>query len=292
MSTERNELDNYFMRPQFLDGIGEIFPISIFDYERFSKLASKYINQGITTLHNLYKVNKRINELDYFVDMGMKIDKEVNYLKSIKDYIPQNEDEENKLSELKAILELYNSEQILVYSIFELEELFSLLIRKPVIFKYSETEEGLNYIFYIDENLNINRDNFNEFREIVMWQNLLYEMPTSKDKKINESIQRSFKLHSKDNKGGDLCAMISAVGIERGLSDEEIFKYTFYRLRFDYEIINRKLNNLFIFMLRSQGCNEAKIIEISEEVNLRFNPYDILVGDVQVNSLDKKLQKQ
>jgi hypothetical protein len=291
MSIDRNELDNYFMKPQFLEGIGNIYPISISDYEKFSSLARKYITQGITTLHNLYKVNKKVNVLDYFVDMGMKMDKELSDLKSIQNNIPRDKDEKNKIDELNKLYELYSSGQILIYSIYEMEELFSLILKKKVIFKYSLTEDGLNYIFDIGEGLYITRDNFKEFRSIIMWQNLLYEMPTSKDKKINESIQQSIKSQSKNNKGGDLCAMISAVGIERGLSDDEIFQYTYYRLRFDYEIITRKMYNLFMFMLRSQGCNDAKIVELSEEVNLRFNPYDMLVGEFKVNSLDKLLQQ-
>lgn len=292
MITERNELDNYFMRPQFIEGIGNIYPISIFDYERFSELARKYITQGITTLHNLYKVNKKVNELDYFVDMGIKMDKEIQYLKSIHEYTPQNEDEQNKLNELKQLYNLYNSGQVMIYSISELEELFSLLLQKRVIFKCNPNDLQ-EYVFQIeDENLYITRDNFKEFRDIVMWQNLLYEMPTSKDKRINEEIQRTVKSQTKNNKGGDLCAMISSVGIERGLSDEEIFKYTYYRLRFDYEIITRKNYNVFMFMLRSQGCNEAKIVELSEQVNLRFNPYDMIVGQFKSNSLDKILQQK
>lgn len=291
MSIDRNELDNYFMKPQFLEGIGNIYPISISDYEKFSSLARKYITQGITTLHNLYKVNKKVNVLDYFVDMGMKMDKELSDLKSIQNNIPRDEDEKNKIDELNKLYEVYSSGQILVYSIYEMEELFSLILKKKVIFKYSITEDGLNYIFDIGDGLYITRDNFKEFRSIIMWQNLLYEIPTSKDKKINESIQQSIKSQSKNNKGGDLCAMISAVGIERGLSDDEIFQYTYYRLRFDYEIITRKMYNLFMFMLRSQGCNDAKIVELSEEVNLRFNPYDMLVGEFKVNSLDKLLQQ-
>ena len=85
--------------------------------------------------------------------------------------------------------------------------------------------------------------------------------------------------------------MISVVGIERGLSDEDIFKYTYYRLYYDYMIINRKFSNLFVFMLRSQGCSDEKITELSEEVNLKFNPYDMIVGDFKINSLDKILQQ-
>jgi hypothetical protein len=292
MITERNELDNYFMRPQFIEGIGDVYPVSIIDYEKFYKLSRKYITQGITTLHNLYKVNKKANELDYFVDMGMKMDKEFQYLKSIQNYIPQNEDEKSKLNELKQLYNLYSSGEIIIYSINELESLFQLLLKKKVTFKFNPNEPQ-DYIFQINnENLFITRDNFREFRDIVIWQNLLYEIPTSKNKRINEDIQRTIKSQTKDSKGGDLCAMISAVGIERGLSDEEIFKYTYYRLRFDYEIITRKNYNVFMFMLRSQGCNEAKIIELSEEVNLRFNPYDMIVGQFKLNTLDEILQKK
>jgi hypothetical protein len=289
---ERNELDNYFMRPQFLEGIGNVYPVSICDYERFSLLARKYITQGITTLHNLYKINKKANELDYFVDMGMKIDKEIQYLKSTQNYTPKNEEEKMKALELNKLYELYNSGQVMIYSIHEMEELFSLLLKKKVIFKYSQTDDGLNYIFDIENGLRITRDNFKEFREIVLWQNVLYEMPTSKDKKINEAIENTIKLQNKNSKSGDLCAMISVVGIERGLSDEEIFKYTYYRLRFDYEIITRKLSNIFVFMLRSQGCDSAKITELSEEVNLRFNPYAMIVEEFKTNSLDEKLQRK
>lgn len=290
MSIERNELDNYFMRPQFLEGVGNIYPISISDYERFSLLARKYIVQGMTTLHNLYKVNKKANELDYFVDKGMKMDKEIFYLKSVQSYTPQNEEEKLKIAELNKLYELYNSGQVMVYSIYEMEELFSLVLKKKVTFKYNQTEEGINYIFDIEDGLCITRDNFKEFRDILLWQNVLYEMPTSKDKKINEAIENTIKLQNKNSKSGDLCAMISVVGIERGLTDTEIFKYTYYRLRFDYEIITRKLSNIFVFMLRSQGCDSAKITELSEEVNLRFDPYAMIVEEFKVNSLDKKLQ--
>jgi len=292
MITEINDLDNYFMRPQFIEGMGNIYPISIFDHDVFSKLAGKYITQGITTLHNLYKVNKKTNVLDYFVSTSLKMDKEIEYLNNIKQYTPINEDEQSKYNELMQLLNLYNSGQVMTYSIYELEQLFSLLFKKQVMFKCLSQEE-LNYVFQIEnDGLYITRDNFKELRGIVMWQNLLYEMPTSKDKRINEEIQRTIKSQTKDNKGGDLCAMLSVVGSERGLSDEEIFKYTYYRLRFDYEIITRKNYNIFMFMLRSQGCNDAKIIELSEQVSLRFNPYDMIVGKLKANSLDKILQQK
>jgi hypothetical protein len=288
----RNDLDNYFMRPQFVEGIGNVYPISILNYERFRILANKYITQGITTLHNIYKVDKSVNELDYFVENSIKMDTEISRLKEIKNLTPNNEEEQKQYDELMQLLNLYDTGKVIIYSIFELEELFSMLLKKQVVFKYNSNNLQ-DYIFQVEnENLFITKDNFNEFKDIVMWQNLLYEMPSSESEFINERIQKTIELNSKDNKGGDLCAMISVVGIERGLSDDDIFKYTYYRLYYDYMVINRKFSNLFIYMLRSQGCSEAKIQELSEAVDLYFDPMDLIVdrkAKINGNGLEKQL---
>jgi hypothetical protein len=224
--------------------------------------------------------------------MGLKTDVEIYNLEEAKKCIPQNKEEENKLNELMQLYEIYRSGKILTYSIHELEKLFSLLVKKEVVFKYNPNNIK-DYIFEIENGLYITANNFKEFRDIVMWQNLLYEMPSSESEFINERIRKTLELQTKDNKGGDLCAMISVVGTERGLSDEEIFKYTYYRLYYDYMVINRKYSNLFVFMLRSQGCSEAKIEELSEAIDLRFDPMDLIVdrnAKIVGNGLDKQLK--
>jgi hypothetical protein len=188
----RNDLDDYFMKPYFINSIGDIYPVNIFNYERFRELASKYIVQGITTLHNLYKVSKDIDPLNYFVDMGLRMDKEISYLESLHNYIPQNEDEKNKLCEPNQLYELYKSGNIIVYSIKELEELFSIILQKEVKF-YCLLEDPLkNYYFGVNnEQVYITKDNFNELREVVMWQNILFEPPTSPSKIGNDLIKQT-----------------------------------------------------------------------------------------------------
>lgn len=73
-----DEIEDYFMRPQFFNGIGYVYPISIFDYRRFRQLAEKYIVKGANTLHNIYKTSKNVNELDYFVETSIQNKREIS----------------------------------------------------------------------------------------------------------------------------------------------------------------------------------------------------------------------
>lgn len=274
----RNDLDDYFMNPYFVEGIGNIYPINIFNYERFRELAGKYIIQGINTLHNLYKVPKNTNELDYFVNNSIKMDVEINKLNEIKKYNPTNEQEKSQYDELMKLLELSKSGSIVIYSLRELEELFSLILQKQVKF-YCDFENPLdNYYFKIeDEELFITKDNFDELRSVICWQNILFEPPTSPSKIGNDLIRQTIEVEfGKNEDSGNLASICSIVSVNSGISDEQIKKYSYYRLMYDFSSINRQHGNMFTFMLRSQGCNEAVITDLSQAINLHKNPYDII----------------
>ena len=273
-----NDLDDYFMKPYLIDGIGDVYPINIFNYERFRQLASKYIIQGINTLHNIYKVPKNTNVLDYFVDTAIRMDKEIIKLNEAKGYIPNNEQEKNQYDELMKLLDLYNSGKVVTYLIKELEELFSMVLQKQVKF-YCDLENPLdNYYFKIeDEELFITKENFNELKEVIMWQNILFEPPTSPSKIGNELIQQTIEVEfGKNGDSGNLASICSIVSVNSGVSDEQIKKYSYYRLMYDFASINRQHGNIFTFMLRSQGCNEAVISDLSQSIDLHNNPYDII----------------
>jgi hypothetical protein len=272
----RNELDDYFMRPYYIEGIGDIYPVNIFDYERFRTLAGKYIVQGISTLHNIYKVPKNTNVLDYFVSMGLKMDKELEYLEKVQSYIPQSKEEEIKVNELNELYQKYKSGNILIYSIYELEELFSMVFKKEIKFNCSIDNPIEGYFFCDkDSKILINKNNFNILRDVIMWQNILFEPPTSPTKIGNDLIRQTIEVEfGKNNNSGSLASICSIVATNSGISDEQLKKYTYYRLMYDFSIINRQHGNMFSFMLRSQGCAEAVISDLSQEVDLHKNPYD------------------
>lgn len=276
---DRTELDDYFMKPYDLKGVGLIYPVELFNYQRFKYLASKYLIQGNQTLFNLYKVPKDTNLLDYFVgkgyenhDMNNKVNEEIQRIE-VNDLKPANEKEENYIKSLYAMRDNYTNNKDKMYLIEELKELFSIVFQSDIKFNYINKD---NYNFEIISNHNyINRYNFYDIREVVMWENLLNEPPTSPNKFGNQAIERAIKQEFGDVETS-LASICSVVSCNSGVSDNELMQYTYYRLRYDFEIVNRQHGNLFSFMLRSQGNSQAEISNLSEIIDLHKNPYDCL----------------
>lgn len=292
----RSELDDYFMKPYDLQGVGLIYPVKLYNYQRFKYLANKYLVQGNETLFNLYKIPKDTNLLDYFVRKGYesyelndRLDKELRRIED-NNLKPTNEDEKKYIKSLYAMKDNYTNNKDKMYLIEELKELFSIVFQSDIKFNYINKD---NYNFEIISNHNyINRDNFYDIREIVMWENLLIEFPTSPNPYINDMIENAFRLHEKEHssKGSNMCSIISVVSIKRKISDNEIYEYTYYRLMYDYSIIMKEHGNFLMFMLRSQGCNDAEINDLGEKVDLKPNYDDILLGSSNgMTNLDKKL---
>ncbi|WP_252251347.1 hypothetical protein [Clostridium sp. VAP52] len=292
MEINRNELDDYFldymMFPRYINNIGNVYPIKLSNYNRFKYLASKYLLQGKTYLINIYKMPKDINVLDFLVTNAFRIQQ----LEMLSMYKAQTEEEKIYLNKIKNKLEEYNKNQYTKFSIYEIEELFQLILHKEVKFKPVIENDTLIKYSFEGNGIKIDRNNFDIIRKHTMEQNLLYEPITSPSKFINEMIEKAIAVHNKEcgDNSGDLCAIISVVKSEFKLSDEEIFNYTIYRLRFDYYIVSKKISNTYIFMLRSQG-NDVPIAELSEKVNLNINPYDFILNKNNgTHTLDEKLK--
>lgn len=282
----RDELDDYFMKP-YKSNIGNIYPIKIYDYYKFKKIASKYIIPSNEMMFNLYKLPKEINLFEYYVENGLYVDNNLNQLNELKDYIPKNKEEEKYLSDIKTTLDKYKNEEFMYYSIKEMEEMFSLIFREEVVFN----NETLSFVDKLNK-IKVDKNNFDFIREVVMHLNVLQEIPTNSNPYINEMIQHALELKNKESSnGGNLCAMVSFISIKKGISDRDLMEYTYYRLLYDYSIAIRENTNNFLYLLRSQGCNEAKIIEISEKLDLRINYKDLLLENSNnMSNLDNKLK--
>lgn len=286
-----NRLNDYFMLPQYIQGIGNVYPIKISDYELFKKLAGKYFLQGRKWLMNIVKMPKETEILDFFVINA----KRMEFLSSvIVGQPPSNEKDSAIVEKIKEELLIYNSNELIRYSINEIEQIFTMVLREPVSFK-SELIDGVeDYYFEIsnDDNKKINKYNFEKFRSIVMKQNLLFEPMTSPSKIGNDLIQGALEAKAlKNGDSGDLEAICSVVSVAKGISDEELMGYTYYRLIYDFTTINRIEGNRFSFLLRSQGCEQAEITDLSSVIDLNVNPYDNLLQK-QDHSLGDKLNKR
>jgi hypothetical protein len=290
-----NTLKDYFMLPQNIQGIGDIYPVKISEYEQFKKIASKYFIQGKKWLINICKMPKEVEVLDFFVNNALYIERAKEMLQRGEHIEHATETEKEIISKLRSELDLYNKNEIIRYSIKEMEYLFEMVLHKQVKFDGTYENKVLrDYRFIIDDDdkKNINKFNFDAFKKIVMEQNLLFEPLTSPSEVGNMLIQQAMESRMmKNGDSGDLEAICSVVSVGKHISDKELMEYTYYRLIYDFTTINRIEGNRFAFLLRSQGSESAEITDLSHSIDLNINPYDNLLQK-QDHSLGQKLNKR
>ena len=266
---DRSDLDDYFMIPYTCD-IGTIYPVKIQEYSSFRKLADKYITPSNTMLKNLYKVPIDKNIFDYYVESAKKFRNDINKLYDIKNkfkYEDLNEKDKQDFDNLNLTLNAYESGVLESYSLDEMIKLFEIIFKKQFVFMVDDTFRST------DNEVRIDRGNYYQLREIVMYLNILHEIPTSNTKAGNFAIQNAIK-HTFGDSSSSLSSICSVVKCNANISDEELINYSYYRLMYDFSVINRQHGNMFAFMLRSQGCADATVSSLDDEIDLHKNPYD------------------
>lgn len=285
-------MNDYFMLPTYIENIGEVYPIKIKEYEVFKKMANKYLLAGRKWVTNIFKYPKDEYLLDYFV-------KNAHIIKNMKQGMElielMNGMEENpEIQELKNQLSFLTQNEMLNYSTEEMSKMFSMCLNKKVEFEfisYDEKEDVIDYLFKVEgeENYSITKYNYEELRNLIMKQNLLFEPISSPSAQGNEIIQKAIESLNKKSVGMELESVCSVVSVYKGISDTELYEYTYYRLMLDYETIERLNNNIFNALFMAQGSTEAKIQQLCEKIDLQRNPYDGLLRKHKASSLDKRL---
>ena len=299
---ELNELDEYFMKPTKMSNGLLVYPINILNYNEFKSIANDTILFTIKDLDNLQHSNyekqkkeklidrktkyvhiKEDNLYDYLINkinIDLAFNDKINKLKSLS--------EEQKEQLRQAYIESNDTESIdILNNINNIDTSKSFL---DVIFKLfvfctkGEVNYNDGFMIYQNDNLyKINKDNFEEFREIVMLKNLLFAPPTSPNMFGMQAIERAIKATFGEN-DASLASICSVVVCNSGVTDKEIQNYSYYRLMYDFTIINRQHGNIFSFMLRSQGCDKANIDNLGDVVELNTNPYENLLSKHKVST--------
>lgn len=302
-----DSLNNYFMKPTKLSNGLNVYPVKLMQYERFKELAMTYLVIDIKEKNNLLKQQweknrkrgiikeletiKEDNLFDWLVNLinsskeGLK---EINQKKEILSQISEEDLKEliKDSPELEQLVEIINQEVINIES--EMLELLEILLHNKVVF------DGTSFFVLSEGEVvgELNREVFYEFRNIVMTSNLLHTPKIVSDLYSQKVIDRAIQSMSKNGINEDLASVCSVIKSEYKVTDEELMNYTYFRLRYDFEIANRKHLNMFIYMLRSQGCGEAEIKYLCETVDLYKDPYEGLFVEAQENELDKRMKKQ
>lgn len=247
---------SYFGQPEFLDGIGDIYPVLVVEYKRFFELFNKYMLYSLQSLSDMGKVKdtKNIN-LFNFIICSCYITSEYINRQMVTDKEDNNENV--KIDNIKR----YG------FKLEEVEELLKIVIKKDVRY-----DSDLNkFIIIGDINGNeINENNFDELREMIMVQNVIYEPLTFKSNLAQKEFEKELKKREKKSQPVDFLSMVILVDMN---INGDVNTYSYYKLAACYEILNKKIIGDYIQRIRAQGVDEP-LINLGEELNINSNPYN------------------
>ncbi|MGP7815558.1 hypothetical protein ACTXGU_00190 [Niallia sp. 01092] len=220
-------LNNIFNRPAVVEGVGEIYPIQLKDWDEFES----YLSVLVLSKSNFPTEDESIPLLD-----------------RILFYISNNPDELEKLINL-----------------------FNLTTRSSSFNLYSlET-----YFFRDDDGKLITSLNYEEFRKVVLHQNVILEPRIFKDPRVAEWAEKALKLKNKDAANITLEDMISTVSVVKCKDYDVLEKYTMYQLKTDFQRINqiKSYDATANLLGNPYAASEVKLNHFAEYLDLYADPY-------------------
>jgi hypothetical protein len=221
---------------EFVEGVGKIYPVQMKNYDDFMNTAN------IICL-----------SYDHFDVEAIK--KEFNK-------------EDVKLFDL--IILLASQSEYFQWAFLNLPRIFSYILRKSVNFN----EE--NIAFETDDGFFVNRDNYEEIREVIMRQNLLYTPKVYKNKKLQVWAEKVLKARAKNSLDTSIEDMISTIAVISSKHYKALERYSIYQIRQEFNRIMKIESYRNAIAFRCAGDDKTKIEHYAETMDMFKNPYDDL----------------
>ncbi|MDC4245514.1 hypothetical protein [Clostridium perfringens] len=260
-------LKDYFGQPDYIEGIGEIYPIKVLEYQEFQQLAQRYIT-----------IDKKALEIE--LGEEFKESTLMLVLSQIKAYEIANDDNRLALvgsNELEQFKVLREAEYKL--NIEDFEKVLKMILHKDVFYD----EDGVRFKIQDEDILSekeINQENFDEFKKVVMRQNLLFT-PLYYEDPILQSILMSLRENKaqESNSQFDLETICQVVSNEKKIPQYELQNFTYYMLIADYTRLSVIDNHDLGKQVKSSGfASEGfEIPKRDEVVNLYKHPEDTMI---------------
>ena len=282
---KNTKLNNYLMKPTVISNGLYLYPTTIYDYEEFRQLAMEYIVLDIKTKNNLSKQQftklKREGKIsrkekfkklpfDNLFDLLIATIEQDEKIKQIQ----QNKVETNQMKEIyKDDLQIISFIELAESSQYQniLSNILKLLYMATKIMPIYSNEE---FIFQFEENkLKINKDNFYEFREIIMTQNILFEPKTSPQIEGQKQIDRDLEARNSDSMECDIEALVALVSRK---TQQDVSNYTYYRLMADFRSImsEKSFDAMSRAFSAGNGSKGDKLPDMTSNLGLNDNPHD------------------
>jgi hypothetical protein len=225
--------------PDLIEGIGEVYPVTMNYYDEFMNVANI-----ICLSYDHFNLDEISQTFDVEKD-------EIKLLDLIK----------------LALSETLEGRQ----SFILLERIFSIVLRTEVKL---DLETGS---FIIDEHRSITSFNYDQLREVIMAQNLLFQPKVYKNKTIQAWADKVLKARAKNSIDSSIEDMITTVSVVGKKSYKEIRDYTIYQLRASFNRILKYENYKESVIYRSSmGGGDIPVLHFAEKIDMFKSPYDDL----------------
>ena len=227
-----------FGRPDYVDGIGLIYPVQMKNYDDFMSVANILC---LSYEHfNVDEIKKDLHK------------------------------ENIKLLDLVILSATQNQGYLGIYN---LTKALKLVLREDV--RFNQVENTFN----MKDGNKITRDNYDQFREIVMTQNLLFTPKVYKNKKLQEWAEKVIKARAKSAIPSDIESQISTAALLTNKNFNEIEEWSIYQfnMQFNRALKLESYKTTIQYMLA--GSQDVNLEHFAEIINLLKNPYDDIFKD-------------
>lgn len=239
-----SDLKNIFGQPQYVDGLGDVYPIRVSEYEEFVFFA------------NLLRFTK-------------------------KHFDPE-------MAEKFTLFELVTSLTLQDESILQ-SFLYMLKMTTKLDFEFIN-EDNENFKFVCGKAVLCN-DNYDQFRDVVMKQNLIYESKVFKSKAVKEWADKVLAARAKNSVDMTMEDMVSVIHVFTGNPYEKIAEYTIYQLQHTFQRIMKVEDYHKAIQYMCAGDTDTKPSPFMEKINLYKNPYDdVFKKKDKLSSLDQAMK--
>lgn len=243
------------------------------------------------SLDNMLNLPIHIKDYGYIYPVKLKNwDKfEINLNPIIlgKDHIPLNIDGDFSL--LDRLFALGRQDQ----SVFEnMCKVFNIVSNSQ---KYELIVGDKDYLFINENNQIIDRENYDEIRRVILYQNILFEPKIYKNPTIKKWAEKVLITRAKNAPDITLEDKISTISVFTGKHYWDLAEYTMYQINYDFGRI-RKIKNYdtqtIAFANPYADHSKMKIEDFAENINMYENPYDgIFKEKSKLSKIDSAIQK-
>lgn len=168
-------------------------------------------------------------------------------------------------------------------------EIFNLITRTDSFRLHSSPEE---YFFMNDEDKIVDADNYEEIRNTVLRQNLLFEPKVYKSKMMQEWAEKVLEARSKNSANITMEDMITTVACLSGKHYWDLEKYSIYQLKCEFQRWNKikQYDTTSILYANPYAASEVKLDHFAEYLDMYADPYaDLFKSKDSLKNVNKAL---